>query len=114
MRVMSNAFLWQAEVTQVDRWEHGPLEINLVPEPQDLTMHEFGGLVAQWNCQQCAGSLRDAHTLEALQAKGLVRGMNPNFVIAPTWCGYSELLGMLGSLLPDRILAVQRKVGSSY
>lgn len=107
MRVMSNAFFSQAEVTQVDRWEHGQLEIHLVPEPHDrqgFRNAEFGGLIVNWNCKQCAGFLRDAQCLEQLQSRGLVAGSNPNLVFAPTHCGYTELLGMLGSLLPDKVL----------
>jgi hypothetical protein len=107
MRVMSNAFLWQAEVTQIDRWKYGPLEIHLIPEPTDtkgFTDAAFGGQTVMWNCSQCAGFVRDAKTLEWAQAERLVTDKNPNVVLAPTRCGYSELLGMLGSLLPDEVL----------
>lgn len=105
MRVLSNAFLSQVEITQVDRWNHGPLEIHLVPEPQESGHSKFGGLVYEWNSGQCGGFLRDAETLDSLGSIGLHPGKNPNIVIAPTHCGYSELLGMLGSLLPDDLLA---------
>jgi hypothetical protein len=103
MRVMSNALFSQAEVTQADRWEHGPLEIRFVPEPC-ARRDEFGGSIVVWNCQQTAGYVRSADNLEDLQTRGLITGKNPNIVIAPTWHGYSELLGMLGSLMPDEVL----------
>jgi hypothetical protein len=47
---------------------------------------------------------RDSEILERLDGLGLVNNDNPNVVIAPRECGYSELLGMLGSMLPDQIL----------
>lgn len=91
MRVMSSAFFMQAEVTQVDRWDYGPLEIHLIPEPHTEGHAEFGGRVSMWNQAQCAGFLRDGRALTELQRMGLVTGKNPNLVLAPTHCGYSEL-----------------------
>ncbi len=108
MRVMSNAFLSQAEVTQIDRWEYGPLELRFIPEPQRRGHAEFCGLVASWNCDQCAGFLRDGECLESLQQMGLVTAKNPNIVLAPVRCGYSELMGMLGCLLPSAVLKHHR------
>ena len=104
MHVISNALLSQAEVTQVDRWDYGPLEIHFVPEPLGTEVSAFGGRVVTWNQQQCAGFLRDAKSLDFLQSIHLANGKNPNVVVAPIHCGYSELLGMLGSLLSDEIL----------
>jgi len=104
---MSNAFFSKAEVTQINRWDYGPLEIHVVPEPHDrkgFSNNAFGGQVVMWNRDQCAGFLRDGETLESMQNAGLVTGKNPNVVVAPTHHGYSELMGMLGSLLPDNVL----------
>jgi hypothetical protein len=103
MFVMSNAFFSQAEITQSDRWKHGPLELHLVPEPKK-NRHAFGGLVVQWNQDQCGGVARDARVLKQLQRRRIINGTNPNQVVAPTLYGYSELLGMLGSLLPTSAL----------
>lgn len=105
MHVISNAFLSQAEVTQVDRWEHGPLEIHLVPETSPNGFGDVGYRVFMWNSTQCAGFLRDSESVEWLESIGLASSKNPNLVVAPTRSGYSELLGMLGSLLPDHILS---------
>jgi hypothetical protein len=117
MRVISNAFLYQAEITQSDRWNYGPLEIHFVPEPQDSSRLEFTGRVAIWNRKQTGGYFRDTESLEFLQSLGIDLGQNPNHVIAPTHCGYSELLGMLGSLLPDSLLGqydIARPVASFW
>ena len=104
MRVISNAFLSQVEITQVDRWDYGPLEIHLLPEPGGPSHDAFGGRVVTWNMEQCGGFLRDDESLECVRSLGVLVGKNPNVVVAPSRCGYSELLGMLGSLLPDEVL----------
>jgi hypothetical protein len=106
MHVLSRAHFHQAELTQVDRWDYGPLEIYLVAEPESARA-DFGGGVALWNQGQCAGFARSNQELEFLEKMVGLRAKNPNIVFAPTRCGYSELLGMLGSLLPDGALAKQ-------
>ncbi|HWB20980.1 MAG TPA: hypothetical protein VG711_11815 [Phycisphaerales bacterium] len=104
MRVLSNAFLSQAEITQIDRWKYGPLEIHQVHAPNDGRDTEFTARVCDWNRKQSSGFAREKDELEYVQKLGLATGNNPNQVLAPTCLGYTELHGMLGSLLPEKTL----------
>jgi hypothetical protein len=105
MHHISNAFFYQAEVTQVDRWEHGPLELVFMKEPESKRL-ECSALIHDWNSSQRAGFLRSGETIEGLKAyiPFLEERRNPNMVLVPTYAGTSELDVMLASLLPDALL----------
>lgn len=105
MRHLSNAFFHQAEVTQVDRWEHGPLELVFFPEPENKRL-ELVAHVQDWNSSQRAGFLRSSETMDGLRAHvpGLEERRNPNMILVPTYGETSELDVMLASLLPDALL----------
>ena len=106
MRSMSNAFFHQVEITQVDRWDHGPLELAFLSEP--TTGHlEWIAHVHEWNATQRAGFVRSSETLEGLKPviPYLEERRNPNMILVPTYGGTSELDVMLAGLLPDEVLA---------
>jgi hypothetical protein len=105
MRSISNAFFHQAEVTQVDRWDHGPLELAFLSEP--ATNHlEWTAHVHDWNATQRAGFVRSGRSMEGLKpfVPYLEERRNPNMILVPTYDGSSELDVMLAGLLPDDVL----------
>lgn len=106
MRCMSNAFFHQAEVTQIDRWDHGPLELAFVPEPADGRL-EWIAHVHEWNSTQRAGFVRSGEALEGLKPviPYLEERRNPNMILVPVQGGTSQLDVMLAGLLPDAVLA---------
>lgn len=106
MRSISNAFFHQAEVTQVDRWEHGPLELAFLPE-QGASRMELSAHIHDWNSTQRSGFLRSGRSLEGLKpfVPYLEERRNPNMILVPTYMGNSELDVMLAGLLPDEVLA---------
>jgi len=109
MRVISNAFMSQAEIVQVDRWDHGPLELLFLDMarvtkerfPVELTL-----AFVEWNRSFRGGFARPAKSLDTLEKfiPGLPKLTNPNVFIAPTVDGFSELHAMLASVVPERIL----------
>lgn len=105
MRHMSNAFFHQAEITQVDRWERGPLELVFLPEPENKSF-EFIAHVHEWNATQRAGFLRSSEAIDGLRTyvPWLEERRNPNMILVPTYGTTSELDVMLASLLPDALL----------
>lgn len=106
MRSISNAFFHQAEITQTDRWDHGPLELAFLPVP--ATNHlEWTAHVYDWNSTQRAGFVRSGRSLEGLKpfVPYLEERRNPNMILVPTYAGTSELDVMLAGLLPDVVLA---------
>lgn len=105
MRHISNAHFYQAEVTQVDRWEHGPLELVFLAEPADGRL-ERDAHIHEWNATQRAGFLRSGKAMDGLKASipCLEERRNPNMILVPTYAGTSELDVMLASLLPDSLL----------
>lgn len=105
MRSISNAFFHQAEITQVDRWNHGPLELAFLSEP--ATKHlEWMAHVHDWNATQRAGFARSERSMEGLKpfVPYLEERRNPNMILVPTYDGSSELDVMLAGLLPDGVL----------
>ncbi|MEG3791262.1 hypothetical protein V1318_14125 [Lysobacter sp. CCNWLW3] len=113
MRHMSNAHFHQAEVTQVNRWDHGPLELVFLAEPID-GRPEWDAHIHEWNSTQRAGFLRSGKAMEGLKASipGLEERRNPNMILVPTYAETSELDVMLAGLLPDsrRISALKAKL----
>ena len=105
MRHISNAHFHQAEVTQVDRWEHGPLELVYLPEPENGHLQRDAH-IHEWNATQRAGFLRSGKAIDGLKATipCLEERRNPNMILVPTYGGASELDVMLGSLVPDNVL----------
>ena len=102
MRHISNAHFHQAEVTQVDRWDHGPLELVFLPQPgMERIAHVY-----DWNSSQRAGFLRSGPTMEGLKeaVPFLEQRRNPNMILVPTFEDRSELDVMLAALLPDEVL----------
>jgi hypothetical protein len=106
MRAISNAFLKQIDVTQLDRWDHGPLELAIVPEPTEGHL-EFVGALFEWNSTQRGGFLRSGEALESLQkwVRFLEQRRNPNMIIVPQVGSTTALDHMLAGLLPDACLA---------
>lgn len=106
MRCISNAFFHQAEVTQVDRWEHGPMELAFLPNPEASNL-EMVAHVHEWNQTQRAGFVRSGRAIDGLKpfVPYLEERRNPNMILVPTYDGTSELDIMLAGLLPDRDLA---------
>lgn len=104
MRVLSNAFLSQAEIESLDHWEQGPLELIFLDVDQiELSECEWTGLVANWNREYQGGWLRDGHTCDKLEEliPALKHTKTPNIFIVPRQDGVSELDVMLASLLPE-------------
>lgn len=106
MRSISNAFFHQAEITQIDRWEHGPLELAFLSEPATGRL-EWTAHLHNWNATQRAGFVRSGEAIEGLKpfVPYLEERRNPNMILVPTYGGNSELDVMLAGLLPDDILA---------
>jgi hypothetical protein len=107
---MSNAFFNQVEIQQVDRWNHGPLELVFVKDPNQLATGRLEATYAihEWNQSQSGGFVRSGEAIELLKPllPALERKANPNLVIAPqTANGISQLDVMLASLLPDEALS---------
>lgn len=66
MRSISNAFFHQAEITQIDRWEHGPLELAFLSEPATGCL-EWAAHLHDWNSTQRAGFVRSGEAIEGLK-----------------------------------------------
>lgn len=105
MRHISNAHFYQAEVTQVDRWDHGPLELVFVDEPTEGGLEQTAH-IHEWNSTQRAGFLRSGRAMDGLKASipCLEDRRNPNMILVPMCGGTSELDVMLAGLLPDALL----------
>ncbi len=106
MRSISNAFLHQVEITQVNRWDQGPLELAFLREPKERRL-EWVAHVHEWNATQRAGFVRSSEAMEGLKpvVPYLEQRRNPNMILVPTYGGNSELDVMLAGLLPDEVLA---------
>jgi hypothetical protein len=108
MRVMSNAFFSSAEIVQLDKWEHGPLEIAFVDrDMKSPSRLEDDYAISMWNMAHDGGHLRPGDIFDTVTAQvpGIARRTNPNIFLAPRLSsGYTELHAMLASLLPDRVL----------
>jgi hypothetical protein len=109
MRVMSNAFFDQAEIVQLDRRDHGPLELVFldgVLDREGQRGDEAIGHIAEWNRRFRNGLLRKADNLEWVQGMlPALRGRsNPNIFLVPRIKGYTELHSMLASIVPEGIL----------
>ncbi len=109
MRHMSNAHFHEAEITQVDRWDHGPLELVFVEAPEQGAM-ELTAHICEWNGSQRAGFVRPGESMEALKAlvPHLEERRNPNLILVPTYGGNSDLDMMLAGLLPDALVEQHR------
>lgn len=108
MKVMSNAFIWQSEIVQSDRWAHGPLELALLP-PCDTGSGALARAYSTitWNQEHTAGFVRSGDALENLKQllPHIENRKNPNLIVVPTVSsGTSQLDVMLASLLPDDVL----------
>jgi len=110
MRVISNAMMDnQAEIIQVDRWDHGPLELLFLDTAQ-VTRERFpvelNMALVEWNRNFRGGFARPGESLDTLEKfiPGLPKLTNPNVFIAPTVDGFSELHAMLASVVPESIL----------
>jgi hypothetical protein len=112
MRAVSNAHFMHAEIVQLDRWSHGPLEIALIDEPAFSASEfeercRFQMNANDWNQSYAAGSVRDGEVLEDLKKHipALEGRRNPNLIVAPRLeNGITQLHVMLASLLPDAVL----------
>jgi hypothetical protein len=105
MRSISNAHFYQAEVTQADRWDHGPLELAYLSEPASRGPENLVA-IHDWNASQRAGFLRSAEVMSQLAtiAPHVEARSNPNIILVPTVLGTTSLDVMLASLLPDAAL----------
>lgn len=105
MRHISNAHFHQAEITQIDRWEHGPLELVFLAEPAEGPLEQVAHIY-EWNTTQRAGFYRSSEAMDALKTAipSLEERRNPNMILVPTLAGTSELDLMLAGLLPDALL----------
>jgi hypothetical protein len=113
MRIMSNALLDQVEVVQLDRWNHGPLELVFLDSVLDRWDQDHNRRIchiAEWNCCFRGGLFREAHTLEWVQemVPKLRRWSNPNLFLVTRTNGYTELHSMLASVVPEDILSRHR------
>ena len=108
MRVISNAFMSQADVVQRDRWKHGPLELILL----DSTSKEIrrpdvrlNVAIVEWNRTYRGGFLRPDEPMEELQKliPALPKLENPNIFFVPRVNGYTELHAMLASVVPKTL-----------
>lgn len=118
MRYISNAHFKQIDIVQIDRWDHGPLELAYAQEP-DEHRAEFGCAVHEWNSTQMSGFLRSGEAMETLRtvAPHLEARKNPNIILAPVANGCSALDLMLSGLLPDAALeeaGLQRRRTSTW
>ena len=106
MFVISNAMLSQAEVVQSNRWDCGPLQLLFIPQRGRRDLEQVG-LVYEWNRSLSGGFARPAEAHDYVErGLGLRNLTNPNLVLVPRQRnGYSELHGMLASLVPSAILA---------
>jgi len=105
MFVISNAMMSQAEVVQSDRWDYGPLQLFFVPQRHRRELEQVA-LVHEWNRSLSGGFARPAEAYDYVhKGLGLKNLTNPNLVLVPRQRdGYSELHGMLASLVPSQIL----------
>ena len=109
MYAISNAFLYDAEIVQTDRWAWGPLELallNMANIPTELRFKLQMG-IHEWNQCHAAGSLRHEDAFDAVTKgiPGIERRQNPNIIVVPRDAsGLTELHVMLASLLPDESL----------
>lgn len=99
MHVVSNALVDQAEVVQLDRWDHGPLELVFLDRFSDDLVNV--ARLVNWNCHYRSGLLRDANTLEWVQemVPALRHEANPNVFLVPCINGYTELHMMLTCII---------------
>jgi hypothetical protein len=111
MIAVSNAFLFQAEIVQTDRWLQGPLEIAFVDCAPGLALGDESAKLQlalhSWNQTYAAGFVRQSDAFDEVTSKipGIGHRKNPNIIVAPrTATGITELHVMLASLLPDAIL----------
>jgi len=108
MIAISNAFFFQAEVEETDRWKHGPLEFIFFDSERhhDRSQAEVAYAAMQWNREYEGGCCRDDECIERLEAivPGLRACENPNIFLAPRECGFTQLEVMLASVVPTTIL----------
>lgn len=106
MFVISNAMMSQAEAVQTDRWDFGPLQLLFVPQRRRRELEQVA-LVHRWNSSLSGGFARPTEAHDYVEKEiGLRNLSNPNLVLVPRQRdGYSELHGMLASLVPKEILA---------
>lgn len=124
MRVLSNAFLDQAEIIQNDPVTKHPLELFFVGDKAGprtgMTDQEMRDELAigDWNRRYEAGFLRDAETMARVEQwlPRIAQERNPNIALVPRVEGFSELHSMLVSVLPDGIAARHglRKIRSEF
>jgi hypothetical protein len=101
--------MWQMEVVQRDRWDHGPLELAFFSDTPDDGMDRLAlqGAVHDWNQSAAAGFLRSGDALDQLKriVPALPERQNPNLIFVPTrGDGLTALHVMLASLLPEASL----------
>src|SRR5690349_11782095 len=110
MKAISNAFFWQVEVVQEDRWDHGPLELVVVDQasrkgPMTDKQIQLSLAISEWNRSTSGGFTRPGEALETLEQQlGVlgVRRANPNVIFVPRGVnGVTQLHVMLASLLPE-------------
>ena len=107
MSMFPVSMLHQAEIVQLDRWDHGPLELVFPDEAVCVPSHEMAGFAFAWNMGARGGFARPEDDLDAVQAvvPALRRPRpNPNVYLVPRVGGYTELHAMLASVVPDEIL----------
>src|SRR4051812_29084191 len=108
MKMFPVSMVCQAEVVQLDRWDHGPMELVFLDEAACGPSYEMAGLVFAWNAGTRGGFARAEDDLEAVQAAvpAIRRPRpNPNVYLVPRVGGYTELHAMLASVVPGEILA---------
>ena len=88
MRSISSAFFHQLEITHVDRWDHGALELAFLPEPAPGHL-EWIARVHEWNSTQRAGVVRTG------EAQRFVRSSRALAYEACQTVGWNTLLPIL-------------------
>lgn len=80
MQHLSGAHFFQAEITQLNRWEQGPLELILLPDPKVGRAEQLVH-VHEWNATQRSGFLRPGRAMDGLKA--VVPNLEKRRAIAP-------------------------------
>jgi len=110
--------VWQMEIVQRDRWDHGPLELAFFGPTNGTDGLDLAYAVHTWNLSAPAGFLRAGDALDRLAriVPALPKRDNPNLIFVPSReDGLTMLHVMLGSLLPDASLrraGIQRRRAS--
>lgn len=106
MFIFPTSAFFEAEIVQLDRWKHGPLELVFVDDLHLSGQESIGiiGTVANWNLSYRGGFARSGWKEIFKLVPAIKRSRNPNVVIVPRHKGFTELHTMLASVVPNTIL----------